>query len=108
MESIITLIVGIVLIVLGIINTKGNISTLHSYHRKRVKEEDRLPLGKRVGLGIIICGVGLILMAILSFLATILSKDILLIIGSIVLVLSLIVGITINITAIIKYNGGLF
>ncbi len=108
MESIVTLIVGIVLIVLGIINTKGNISTLHSYHRQRVKEEDRLPFGKKVGLGIIICGVGLILMAILSFLASILSMGVLLIIGYIALGLSLIVGITINIVAIIKYNGGLF
>lgn len=108
MESIVTLIVGIVLIVLGIINTKGNISTLHSYHRKRVKEEDRLIFGKKVGIGIIICGVGLILMAILSFLASILTMGVLLIIGYIALGLSLIVGITINIVVIIKYNGGLF
>ena len=108
MESIVTLIVGIVLIVLGIINTKGNISTLHSYHRKRVKEEDRKIFGKKVGLGTIICGVGLILMAILSFLASILTMGVLLIIGYIALGLSLIVGITINIVVIIKYNGGLF
>lgn len=47
-------IVGVVCIVLGISNMRGNISSLHSYHRKRVSEEDRVPLGKKVGLGTIL------------------------------------------------------
>ena len=58
--AIVTAIVGIVCIVLGFSNRKGNINSLHSYHRERVSEEDRLPFGKAVGLGTIIIGVALI------------------------------------------------
>ena len=39
-EFIIQIIIGLALIVVGIFNMKGNISTIHSYHRKRIKEED--------------------------------------------------------------------
>jgi hypothetical protein len=55
---VVTALVGIVCIVLGISNMKGNISSLHSYHRSRVSEEDRIPFGKKVGLGTIIIGAG--------------------------------------------------
>ena len=51
MEQIITIVIGIVMILIGFSNRKGNISMLHSYHRKRVTEEDRLPFGKMVGNG---------------------------------------------------------
>ena len=39
---IVSALVGIVCIVLGVSNMKGNISSLHSYHRNRVSEEDRI------------------------------------------------------------------
>ena len=44
--NIVTFLVGVICIVLGISNMKGNISSLHSYHRNRVSEEDRDPLRK--------------------------------------------------------------
>ena len=40
MENIIMLILGVFISVMGIVNIKGNISTIHSYNRRRVKEED--------------------------------------------------------------------
>ena len=40
MENIIMLILGVFISVVGIVNIKGNISTIHSYNRRRVKEED--------------------------------------------------------------------
>lgn len=40
MDNILLLVFGICLSALGIINIKGNISTIHSYNRKNVKEED--------------------------------------------------------------------
>ena len=43
---IITLLVGVICIVLGVSNMRGNISSIHSYHRQRVKEEDKIPFGK--------------------------------------------------------------
>ena len=63
---IISFLVGVVCVVLGVSNMRGNISSLHSYHRHRVSEEDRIPFGKKVGLGIIICGCAIMLFSILS------------------------------------------
>lgn len=43
-------ILGIIISILGISNMKGNISSLHWYHRQRVSPDDVMPFGKRVGL----------------------------------------------------------
>ena len=40
MENIMLLILGVFISVMGIVNIKGNISTIHSYNRRKVKEED--------------------------------------------------------------------
>ena len=40
MEYILLLVLGIVLIVTGIYNLKGNISMVHGYNRRRVSKED--------------------------------------------------------------------
>ena len=108
MENIATIIVGIVCIIIGITNRKGNISTLHSYHRNRVSEEDRLPFGKMVGLGMMIVGVGLILMGVLNFIAATLQNDIFTFIGMGAMILGLVVGLGISFYAMIKYNKGIF
>ncbi len=108
MESIITIIIGIVIIVIGIFNIKGNVSMMHSYHRKRVKPEDILPFGRLVGLGMIIIGVSLISMGVLSYLAVALQKELLLTIGYVTLIVGFIVGIGINFYAMFKYNKGIF
>ena len=42
MENIMLLILGVFISVMGIVNIKGNISTIHSYNRRKVKEEDCL------------------------------------------------------------------
>ena len=57
---IISFFVGVICIILGISNRKGNISSLHSYHRHRVSEEDRIPFGKKVGLGTLVIGCAII------------------------------------------------
>ena len=54
MENIIMLILGVFISVMGIVNIKGNISTIHSYNRRRVKEEDIPKYGKVVGTGTLI------------------------------------------------------
>ena len=108
MESIITIIIGIVIIVIGIFNTKGNVSMMHSYHRKRVKPEDILPFGRLVGLGMIIIGVSLISMGVLSYLAVVLQNELLLKIGYVTLIVGFVVGLGINFYAMFKYNKGIF
>ena len=66
-EFIIQIIIGLIIIIIGILNMKGNISLLHSYHRKRVKKEDIIPFGKKVGIGNIIIGITIILAGLVTF-----------------------------------------
>ena len=107
-SNIVTLLVGIVCIILGISNMRGNISSLHSYHRNRVSEEDRIPFGKQVGLGTIIVGIGIIIFGILSSVALYIENDIFVLVGTAFLILGIIIGLVISFRAMIKYNKGIF
>ncbi|MBR6502675.1 MAG: hypothetical protein IKT42_04470 [Clostridia bacterium] len=106
--AILPIVIGIVIIILGIINYKGNITTLHSYHRSRVKPQDVLPFGRLVGVGTIIIGISIIIMGVLTLCSLILEKDIYTIIGTVFLIIGLVVGISITFYAMIKYNKGIF
>lgn len=106
--AIMPIIVGVVIIILGIINYKGNISTLHSYHRSRVAPEDVLPFGRLVGIGTIIIGISIIIMGALTLCSLIFGKDIYTIIGTVFLIIGLVVGMGITFYALIKYNKGIF
>ena len=100
-EFIIQIIIGLIIIIIGILNMKGNISLLHSYHRKRVKKEDIIPFGKKVGIGSIIIGITIILAGIF----TILNYTN---ISNIILGIGLVIGFIIIFYAIFKYNKGIF
>ncbi len=100
--------VGVLCVFLGIKNMKGDISSLHSYHRHRVAEEDILPFGKQVGLGTIIIGVSIMILSVLSILSLKLESPIFLNVGYVILVLGLIAGLIITFKAMIKYNKGIF
>ena len=106
--SIVCALVGVVCIVLGISNVKGNISSLHEYHRSRVKEEDRLPFGRLVGLGTILAGVGVLLYS--GCLALCVYKDapVWNTVGMVLLFALLGVGMGIAFFAMKKYNKGIF
>lgn len=67
MDNVLLLILGIFLSVLGIVNIRGNISTIHSYNRRKVKEEDVPKYGKAVGTGTVIIGASLILAYLVTF-----------------------------------------
>ena len=106
--NIVTLLVGIVCIVLGISNMRGNISSLHSYHRYRVSEEDRIPFGKQVGLGTMIVGIGIIVFSILSSITLYTENNIFILVGTAFLIVGIILGLVISFRAMIKYNKGIF
>lgn len=108
MESIFTALIGIVFIVLGIIHLKGNISLLHSYHRKRVKEEYKVPFGRMTGTGIIIIGGALIVSGVLSYLSTYLQMEVLMTISYVVTGVGFVAGLIFIFYAMIKYNKGVF
>ena len=108
MENIAPAIIGLICIVIGIFNRKGNISMLHSYHRKRVSEENRLPFGKMVGTGTIIIGASVIAMSIFSFVAKASQQNVYSVIGTVILIAGLVIGIGITFYAMFKYNKGIF
>lgn len=105
---IVPVVLGIIITVLGVSNRKGNISSIHWYHRKRVTEEDRLPFGKMVGLGTIICGVSLTIFGCLTFVAEKTQTELFTLIGSGIVVVGLAAGLALSLYAIMKYNKGLF
>ena len=106
--SIITAAVGLLIAILGITNMRGNISTIHEYHRKRVSEENKKIFGKLVGLGTLIIGIGCILFGVLLLIFELTQQDIFSIIATAELIVSLIVGLILSFYAMIKYNGGIF
>ena len=107
-EFIVTFLVGIVCIVLGISNMRGNISSLHSYHRHRVSEEDRIPFGKQVGLGTIIVGIGIIVFSVLSSVTLYTENNNFILIGTAFLIVGIILGLVVSFRAMLKYNNGIF
>ena len=106
--NIVTFLVGVVCIFLGISNMRGNISTLHSYHRHRVSEEDRIPFGKQVGLGTMVIGIGIIIFSVLSTVTLYTENNIFILIGTAVLIVGIVAGLIISFKAMIKYNKGIF
>ena len=100
-EFIMQIIIGLILIIIGIFNMKGNISLLHSYHRKKVKKEDIIPFGKKIGIGSIIIGITIIIAGSLTILNYTTISNIILIIG-------LIIGLIFIFYAMFKYNKGIF
>ena len=106
--NIVAFLVGVVCIVLGITNMRGNISSLHSYHRHRVSEEDIIPFGKQVGWGTIIIGVGIIVFSILSSVTLYTENNIFILVGTAFLIIGIILGLIISCHAMNKYNKGIF
>ena len=105
---VISLIAGTVCIVLGISIMKGNLSSLQPYHIKRVSDEDRIPFGRRVGLGMVLCGIAIVIFSVLATITLYTENSRYIVIGAVCMAVGLIVGIAISIRAIIKYNKGLF
>lgn len=100
MENIILLILGLCISVIGIVNIKGNISTIHSYNRRRIKEEDIPKYGKIVGAGTLVIGVSLVLGFIVSFW----SEEAM----GFIVAPAIIVGLGLMLYGQIKYNKGVF
>lgn len=109
MESVIVpIILGILIMILGFYNMKGNINSLHWYHRRRVTEEDRLPFGKKVGLGTIIIGICIIICSVLSFMTELTGNSLFAMIGEGIVLIGIVVGLSLSLYAMIKYNKGIF
>ena len=106
--GIVLIAVAIICIALGVSNMKGNISSIHSYHRSRVSEEDRIPFGRLVGIGMIIIGISIFLLFVGISLTVYFEEDIYSVIGTVVMIVGLAVGLGFSFYAMKKYNGGIF
>lgn len=106
--GIVVLIVGIIFIVLSIITMTGNISLLHSYHRKNVTEENKKAFGRLVGIGLLIIALGLCASGVLNILADAFTSTVLATIGYILMSIALVIGLAIAFIAMKIYNKGIF
>ena len=104
----ITLTLGVMCILFGFMNRKGNFSMLHSYHYKRVSAADRLPFGKLVGTGMLVIGVSFIVLSAMMLISELMSSEVLALVGTVVSCCGLAVGLGINFYAMFKYNKGIF
>ena len=102
------LLLGLLISVMGIINMTGNINSLHSYHRHRVKEEDRAPFGRMVGGGTLTVGMGVIVFSVLMMIFDATAAQPLMWIGVVVMLTCIIVGLAISFWGMFKYNKGIF
>lgn len=100
MKNIMLLIMGVFISVIGIVNIKGNISTIHSYNRRKVKEEDIPKYGKSVGTGTLIMGVSFVL----GFIASFWNEEIM----AFIILPAVIVGLGFMLYGQFKYNKGFF
>lgn len=104
-EYITMLILGILLIPLGVMNIRGNISSIHWYNRTRITEETRPKYGKLMGIGTVVISTGLIISAIINI---ILDAEIAITVSGGITLISVIVGVGFMLYAQIKYNIGIF
>ncbi len=101
MENIVLLIIGLFICVIGIVNMTGNISTIHSYHRRRVSEEDIPKYGKCMGTGTLVIGIAVVI----GYVLLTIGKEILM---GYCIAAGLVIGIALMLYAQFKYNKGLF
>lgn len=99
------LILGILLVIIGIENVKGNIASVHWYNRRRITEETRPKYGKLVGIGTLVIAGGLIVSTVLNMLF---KMNIVLLISGVITLVTVIVGISFILYAQFKYNKGIF
>lgn len=105
---IVPIVLGLFCVVLGVINYKGNISSVHWYHRQRITEEDIVPFGKMVGTGTAVIGLSISAFGVFQYLAEKFSNDLFSTVGAVIVIIGAISGIIISLYAIIKYNKGIF
>lgn len=101
MKNITLLIIGLLISVIGIMNIKGNISSIHWYNRRKVKQEDVPKYGKLMGTGTLLIGITLIILYVL------IKIDLKYLMDWIIVPL-IIVSIGIMLYAQFKYNKGIF
>ncbi|MGN1002727.1 MAG: hypothetical protein ACI4PC_08135 [Oscillospiraceae bacterium] len=100
MENLLLLVLGLFISALGILNIRGNISSIHSYNRRKVREEDIPKYGRAVGTGTLVMGLSLVA----AFFAAFRNETVM----ACILLPGFAVGIGFILYGQFKYNKGLF
>lgn len=100
-EFIVMIILGIILIITGIINISGNISTIHWYNRKNVTDDNQKSYGKLIGFGTSSIGISLVVTGILQLLY---YKEF----WFYIILIGIILGVFLILYSQFKYNKGIF
>lgn len=99
---------GVAICIIGILNTLGQINSVHWYHRHKVRPEDVLPFGRMMGAGMLTLGGSMILFAVLMAVHSLLAAAWLAVVATVIMIIGAVVGLTLNLWAMIKYNKGIF
>ncbi len=108
LDSLIPMILGALISVIGILNIRGDIRSLHWYHRQRVSPEDVKPYGRLVGIGTLLCGAGCVVFGIFSLIANMIAMPLFTVMGGALLLVCVAIGLVIVFAAMFKYNKGIF
>ena len=109
LEIVVVYLFGLAVIFLGVLAFKGNVKYLHSYHVKRVSEENKKPFCLLVGIGHTIIGLFVIIANVFTTVAYVKGgSDTLTTISTGIALAGLAIGIAICFYAMIKYNKGIF
>ena len=92
---------GVICMVLGAFNLKGNIASIHWYNRRKVSKEDQLPYCRTMGLATVIVGASILLSSVLQVLCSEL-------VGGAVALVGVLGGFVLMLYAQFKYNKGIF
>ena len=92
---------GMICMVLGAFNLKGNIASIHWYNRRKVSKEDQLPYCRTMGWATVIVGVSILLSSVLQALVSAL-------VGGAVAMIGILGGFVLMLYAQFKYNKGIF
>lgn len=95
------LLLGGLLSVLGVINLRGNTSTIHWYNRAKVRPEDVPKYGRLMGAGTLTIGGSIVVTALLQLRFDTEGLMVLIALGCLA-------GLSIMLYAQLKYNRGIF
>ena len=101
MKYVSLLVLGLMLIILGVFNMRGDISSIHWYNRWRISEADRLPYGRWMGAGTMVIGGSLALTGVVQMVAEREAWNYIILLGAVV-------GVALMLWAQFKYNKGIF
>ena len=92
---------GVICVMLGVFNMRGNIASIHWYNRRKVTKENQRAYCMFVGLGTLLIGISMIVAGILQTFVGVEA-------GAFVIVGGFLVGISLILYAQFKYNRGIF